>query len=85
MPIIEIERLDDEALAVYANLTGAQLRSRLHPENALFIAESPKVIHRALDAGCVPVSLLMERKHIEGQGAEIMCRCTRRTGKYWRN
>ena len=75
MPIIEIDRLDTQELAVYANLTGAQLRSRLHPENALFIAESPKVIHRALDAGCEPVSLLMERKHIQGQGAEIIERC----------
>ena len=75
MPIIEIDRLDRSELSVYANLTGAQLRSRLHPENALFIAESPKVIHRALDAGCKPVSLLMERKHIQGQGAEIIERC----------
>ncbi len=75
MPIIEIERLDCDGLSVFTNLTGAQLRNRLHPQEALFIAESPKVIHRALDAGCEPVSLLMERKHIQGQGAEIIARC----------
>ena len=75
MPVIEITRLDIPELAVYANLTGAQLRNRLHPESGLFIAESPKVIARALDAGCEPVSLLMERKHIDGQGAEMISRC----------
>ena len=75
MPIIEIGGLELPELAVYANLTGAQLRNRLEPEKGLFIAESPKVIARALEAGCVPVSLLMERKHIEGQGAEMIARC----------
>lgn len=75
MAIVEIGGLDLPELAVYANLTGAQLRNRLEPEKGMFIAESPKVIRRALDAGCVPVSLLMERKHIEGQGREIVERC----------
>lgn len=75
MPIIEIGDLKLPELAVYTNLTGAQLRNRLHPQEAMFIAESPKVISRALDAGCEPVSLLMERKHIEGQGAEMIARC----------
>ncbi len=75
MAIIEIKDLNIPELAVYANLTGAQLRNRLEPEKGIFIAESPKVIRRALDAGCVPLSLLMERRHIEGQGAEIIDRC----------
>lgn len=75
MAIIEIRDLKIPELAVYTNLTGAQLRNRLEPEKGIFIAESPKVIHRALDAGCKPLSLLMERRHIEGQGAEIIERC----------
>ena len=49
--------------------------NRADPENALFVAESPLVIGRALDAGCTPVSFLMERKHIEGKGAEVLARC----------
>lgn len=75
MPVITVTTLQEPDLAVYANLTGAQLRNRLCPENGLFIAESPKVILRALDAGCVPVSLLMEEKHLTGQGAAIIDRC----------
>lgn len=75
MPIIEIARLDSPELAVFTNLTGAQLRNRLEPEKGIFIAESPKVISIALDAGCTPVSLLMERRHIAGQGADIIARC----------
>ena len=66
--IIEISDLSSPELAVYANLTGHQLRNC---EN-MFIAESPKVIKRALEAGCRPVSLLMERKHLQGQGAELI-------------
>ena len=73
--IIEITDISDPELDVYARLTETQLRSRLEPEKGIFIAESPKVIHRALDAGCRPLSLLMERKHIDGQGAEIIARC----------
>ena len=73
--VIEITDFAAPELDVYARLTEAQLRSRRNPENALFIAESPKVIGRALDAGYEPVSLLMERKHIEGQGRIIAERC----------
>ena len=73
--IIEITDISDPQLDVYARLTETQLRSRLEPEKGIFIAESPKVIRRALDAGCKPLSLLMERRHIEGQGAEIIARC----------
>ena len=73
--IIELTHLSDPALDVYARLTEAQLRSRLHPENALFIAESPKVIGYALDAGCKPVSLLMERRHVAGKAAALIARC----------
>ena len=73
--IIEITDFHAPELDVFARLTEAQLRSRQHPEKSLFIAESPKVIHRALDGGCVPVSLLMERRHIHGQGAEVIARC----------
>ena len=75
MAIMEITQLDIPELAVYTNLTGAQLRNRLEPDKGMFIAESPKVIARALDAGCKPLSLLMERKHIAGQGAAIIDRC----------
>ena len=73
--IIEITDISAPELDVYARLTETQLRNRLEPEKGIFIAESPKVIRRALDAGCKPISLLMERKHIEGQGAEIIARC----------
>lgn len=73
--IIEISNLNAPELAPFARLTEAQLRNRLAPEKGIFIAESPKVILRALDAGCSPVSLLMERKHIEGQAAELIARC----------
>ena len=73
--IIEITDISAPELDVYARLTETQLRNRLEPEKGIFIAESPKVIRRALDAGCKPLSLLMERKHIDGQGAEIIARC----------
>lgn len=62
-------------LDIYARLTENQLVNRADPANALFIAESPLVIGRALDAGCVPVSFLMERKHVEGKAAELLARC----------
>ena len=62
--IIEIQNFSDPALDLYARLTENQLLNRADPENALFIAESPLVIGRALDAGCKPVSFLMERQHI---------------------
>jgi len=73
--IIEITDFHAPELDVYARLTEAQLMNRFQPENALFIAESPKVIHRALDAGYQPVSLLMERRHVEGQAADVIERC----------
>ena len=73
--IIEITDFNDPRLDVYARLTEAQLRNKLEPEKGIFIAESTKVIGSALEAGCVPVSLLMERKHIEGQAREIIARC----------
>ena len=72
--IIEIQNFSDPALDLYARLTENQLLNRADPENALFIAESPLVIGRALDAGCKPVSFLMERQHIEGKGREILAR-----------
>ena len=73
--IIEITDFSLPGLDAFARLTEAQLRNRLEPEKGIFIAESPKVITRALDAGCEPVSLLMERKHIEGDARDILARC----------
>ena len=73
--IIEIQNFSDPALDLYARLTENQLLNRADPENALFIAESPLVIGRALDAGCKPVSFLMERQHIGGKWREILARC----------
>ena len=73
--IVEITDFSAAELDVYARLTENQLLCRADPQNALFIAESPKVIDRALDAGYEPLSLLMERKHIEGQAKEIIERC----------
>ena len=72
--IIEITDLGAPQLAPYVRLTEAQLKNRLHPEVGLFIAESPKVIGYALDAGYAPVSLLMERKHITGKAAALLLR-----------
>ena len=63
--IIEITDLAAPGLEVYARLTENQLVNREHPEQGLFIAESPRVIARALDAGCEPVSLLLEKKHLD--------------------
>jgi tRNA G18 (ribose-2'-O)-methylase SpoU len=73
--IIEITDFLDPELDVYARLTEAQLLNRFEPKKGMFIAESPKVIDRALDAGCIPVSCLMEHKHIEGQAKDIIARC----------
>ena len=73
--ILEITDFADPRLDIYARLTENQLRSGHGLDDSLFIAESPNVIHRALDAGYEPVSLLMERKHIEGQAAEVVARC----------
>ena len=73
--IIEIKDFSSPQLDVFARLTEGQLRSRLEPEKGIFIAESPKVIERALNAGYEPVSLLMERRHIGGQASGIISRC----------
>ena len=70
--IIEIKDFNAPELDVYARLTEVQLLNRELPEKGLFIAESPKVIERALDAGYEPVSCLMEKKHIEGEGKHIL-------------
>ena len=73
--IIHIQDFSHPGLEPYVRLTEAQLRSRQDPAKALFIAESLKVIGHALDAGCEPVSMLMEEKHIAGQAAETIARC----------
>lgn len=73
--IIEIQDFSAPELDTFARLTEGQLRNRQDAENGLFIAESPKVIERALNGGYEPVSLLMERKHIEGQAREIIACC----------
>lgn len=75
MNLIEIHDYSAPELDIYARLTEAQLRNRFDPANAMFIAESPKVIQRALDGGCQPVSLLVERSHIHGEAAEAIARC----------
>ena len=75
MRIIELQNLDDPGLDVYARLTEAQLRSRVEPARGVFVAESPKVIASALDAGLQPVSLLMERRWIEGGARDLLARC----------
>ena len=73
--IVYIADLDHSGLDPYVRLTEAQLRSRQAPGKALFIAESIRVITHALDAGCEPVSMLMEEKYITGQAAETIARC----------
>ena len=73
--VIEITDFSDPNLDVYARLTEAQLLNRFEPAKGMFIAESPKVIHRALDGGYQPVSLLMERKDIDGAAKEVIDRC----------
>ena len=62
-------------LDVYARFTEAQLLNRAEPEKGIFIAESPKVIERALDAGCVPISFLVEEREVEGEAKQILRRC----------
>lgn len=73
--IVRITDIADPRAAVYASLTETQLRNRLHFEQGLFVAESPKVIRVALDAGYQPVSLLCEERHITGDAADIIARC----------
>ncbi len=73
--IKEVTDFSDPELDIYARLTEVQLLNRREPDKGIFIAESPKVIDRALDAGYVPVSLLLERKHIAGQASGVIARC----------
>ncbi len=83
--IIELSSADAPELSPYLRLTEAQLRNRLDPSNGLFIAESPKVIHVALDAGWEPVSLLCEERHIWGDAAAIIDRLPADTPIYTGN
>ena len=73
--IIEISDFSAPELDIYARLTEVQLLNRREPEKGIFIAESPKVIERALNAGCVPISFLMEGRHVENQAKDIIARC----------
>ena len=75
MNLVEILNFQAPELDVYARLTEAQLLNRFEPKKGMFIAESPKVILRALEAGCVPVSILAERGHIHGEAREAIDRC----------
>ena len=76
--ITEITSLDDPRVSMFSRLTEAQLRMELEPEKGVFIAESPKVIRVALDAGWEPTALLCERKHIEGDAKDIVARIASR-------
>ena len=73
--IITITDFYNESLDIYARLTENQLLNRDDPSKGIFIAESPKVIERALDAGCIPLSFLVEDKHVETQAKELLLRC----------
>lgn len=73
--IIEITDFEAPELDIYARYTEVQLLNRHEPEKGVFIAESPKVIERALNAGCIPISFLAEDKHVEGEAKKIIRRC----------
>ncbi|MBR4989773.1 MAG: RNA methyltransferase [Oscillospiraceae bacterium] len=75
MNLIELTDFSAPELDVYARLTEAQLLNRHNLKEGLFIAESPKVIDRALDAGCVPVSILVETAHLRGESQAVIDRC----------
>ena len=75
MPLIEIKEVSADQEGFFYRLTDAQLRSRQEPEKGIFIAEGPRVIHTALDAGYTPLSLMMRRKFIDGLGREIIDKC----------
>ncbi len=75
MPIIEITDFSAPELDVYARKTENQLVNREHPEEGLFIAESPKVVQRALDAGFRPKSMLLEKRHVQGEARDLIARC----------
>ena len=73
--IKEVTDFSDPQLDIYARLTEVQLLNRREPDKGIFIAESPKVIERALNAGCVPISFLMETRHVENQAKQLIARC----------
>ena len=73
--IKEVTDFSDPELDIYARLTEVQLLNRREPDKGIFIAESPKVIERALNAGCVPISFLMETRHVENHAKELIARC----------
>ena len=73
--IVKVGTLDLPDLDIYARSTEAELLHLYEPDGGIFIAESPKVICRALDAGCRPISLLAEPKQLEGEGREALSRC----------
>lgn len=75
MAIVEISSLEEPGVEIFSSLTEAQLRNRVEPKKGIFIAESPKVIHVALNAGYEPLSILCEKKHIEGDVASLIERC----------
>ncbi len=73
--IIEIQDFSAPELDIFARFSEAQLLNREHPEAGMFIAESPKVVERALNSGCEPIALLVEDRHVDGQAAEVIARC----------
>ena len=75
MPVIHIDSLQTPGVELFSTLTEAQLRNRLDPEKGIFIAESPKVIRVAISAGCQPLALLCEERHIKGDAADIVAAC----------
>ena len=83
--MIEITTLEDSRVSPFSRLTEAQLRMELEPDKGLFIAESPKVIRVALDAGWEPMALLCERKHIDGDARDIIERLSTRVPIYTGN
>ena len=75
MYLTEITDLSADGTEVYSKLTEAQLRNRLEPSKGIFIAESPKVINVALNEGLEPLSMLMDRRHIDGSAQQVIDRC----------
>ena len=73
--IIEISSLTESGVELFSTLTEAQLRNKVEPQKGIFIAESPKVIQVALNAGYEPVALLCEQRHIEGDAQAIIAQC----------
>lgn len=78
---VSVPGLEDSALEVYTKLSEVQLKHFYEPDGGLFIAESPKVVQRALDAGCLPVSLLVEDRHVKGEAAGVIAECGRMSGE----